>query len=64
MRSALASLESLESELVPAITTYYMDQSIESEKQALILANHWSQMVNILQDLIHLIVDPIAFTQV
>lgn len=64
MRSALASLESLESELVPAITTYYMDQSIESEKQAVILANHWSQMVNILQDLIHLIVDPIAFTQV
>lgn len=64
MRSALASLESLESELVPAITNYYVDQSIESEKQALILANHWSQMVNILQDLIHLIVDPIAFTQV
>ncbi|XP_044736093.1 serendipity locus protein alpha-like [Chrysoperla carnea] len=64
MRSCLASLESLESELIPAITTYYLEQTIETKTHAEVLIKHWYDMVNTLQDLIHLIVDPIAFTQV
>ncbi|XP_067004590.2 serendipity locus protein alpha [Anabrus simplex] len=65
IRSCLASLESLEPELVPAVTAYYL----EPNKVACIiylktLWLHWKNEVDKLAKLIDGIVDPAAFCQV
>ncbi|CAH0552695.1 unnamed protein product [Brassicogethes aeneus] len=64
IKSCLASLEGLESELVPAFTTVLLDSSIHNINFTLLLKNHWLQEAKSLQQLIFLIIDPLAFCQV
>lgn len=65
IRSCLASLESLESELVPSLTAYYLDHGRTPHRNHLkILSDHWQSEVLKLEELIDSIVDPAAFCQV
>ncbi|PNF28471.1 hypothetical protein B7P43_G15235 [Cryptotermes secundus] len=65
IRSCLASLESLESELVPSLTAYYLDHGRTPHRNHLkILSDHWQSEVLKLEELIDGIVDPAAFCQV
>ncbi|XP_044261719.1 serendipity locus protein alpha-like isoform X2 [Tribolium madens] len=64
IRSCLASLEALESELVPALTSLLLDNSVHNINCASILMKHWLNQAICLQRLIYLIIDPFAFCQV
>lgn len=65
IRSCLASLESLEPELVPALTTCYPDRDKLAHRNHLkMLSDHWQSEVLKLEELIDGIVDPLAFFQV
>lgn len=64
MKSCIASLEALEIELVPALTTLTVDRSLQSENYAKLLHRYWIQQTKKLQNLIYLIIDPAAFCQV
>ncbi|EFA05144.2 serendipity locus protein alpha isoform X2 [Tribolium castaneum] len=64
IRSCLASLEALESELVPALTSLLLDNSVHNINCASILMKHWLNQAISLQRLIYLIIDPFAFCQV
>ncbi|XP_068912957.1 serendipity locus protein alpha-like isoform X2 [Tenebrio molitor] len=62
--SCLASLEALESELVPALTSLLLDHSSRNMNCAKLLTKHWLNQAFCLQHLIYLIIDPFAFCQV
>ncbi|KAJ8951520.1 hypothetical protein NQ318_000217 [Aromia moschata] len=64
IRSSLASLESLECELVPAFTAMLLEHSVHNANLAILLKSHWLRQANILRKLIYLIIDPFAFCQV
>jgi hypothetical protein len=65
IRSCLASLESLEPELVPALTACYPDRDHSAHRNHLkMLSDHWQSEVLKLEELIDGIVDPLAFFQV
>lgn len=64
IKSSLTSLEALESELVPALTTLYMEPSQLSHLHATIFVNHWKSEVGKLKEAIFYIIDPIAFGQI
>lgn len=64
IRSNLASLESLESELVPALTSLYMEPSTVACLHANLLVEHWLQEVRNLKNSVCFIIDPAAFGQV
>lgn len=65
IRSCLASLESLEPELVPALTACYSDHDKLTHRNHLkMLSDHWQSEVLKLEELIDGIVDPLAFFQV
>ncbi|RZC35243.1 serendipity locus protein alpha-like [Asbolus verrucosus] len=64
IRSCLASLEALESELVPALTSVLLDSSAHNTNCAALLTQHWISQAVTLQELIFLIIDPLAFCQV
>lgn len=58
------SLESLESELVPALTTLYMEPSQITCLYSSALTEHWKNEVIKLKDAVFFIIDPIALGQV
>lgn len=60
----MTSLEALETELVPALTTLYMEPSQIACLHANLFIDHWKNEVNKLKDAIFYIIDPIAFGQV
>lgn len=64
IRSCLASLESLEAHLVPALTTLYLKQTFSQRALASLLVEHWNSEVKVLWQLINGIVDPAALAQV
>ncbi|XP_071448361.1 serendipity locus protein alpha-like [Hetaerina americana] len=65
LRSCLASLESLEPELVPTAVSLYLNPSSEPKASHLrFLSAHWRQEVGELQFLLDGIVDPVAFCRV
>ncbi|VEN56281.1 unnamed protein product [Callosobruchus maculatus] len=64
IRSCLASLEALESELVPAFNAVLLDNCKQHSNLAVILKNHWLSEAAILKRLIFEIIDPSAFCQV
>ncbi|VEN37018.1 unnamed protein product, partial [Callosobruchus maculatus] len=64
IRSCLASLEALESELVPAFNAVLLDNCKQHLNLAVILKNHWLSEAAILKRLIFEIIDPSAFCQV
>ncbi|GLV44179.1 Spitting Image [Carabus blaptoides fortunei] len=64
IRSNLASLESLESELVPALTSLYMEPSTVACLHANLFIEHWQQEVRKLKNSVCFIIDPVAFGQV
>ncbi|KAJ3641078.1 hypothetical protein Zmor_027599 [Zophobas morio] len=64
IRSCLASLEALESELVPSLTAVLLEKSPHNRNCAEILMRHWLDQAVALQKLIFLIIDPFAFSQV
>ncbi|PSN37196.1 hypothetical protein C0J52_15113 [Blattella germanica] len=65
IRSCLASLESLEPELVPAITAHYIDYNQSTHRNYVkMLSCHWQKEVIDLEKLIDGIVDPAAFCQI
>ena len=64
IRSCLASLESLETHLVPALSTLYLKQTSSQGMLAGLLVEHWSSEVKQLWQLIDGIVDPAALAQV
>ncbi|KAJ9589773.1 hypothetical protein L9F63_027967, partial [Diploptera punctata] len=65
IKSCLASLESLEPELVPAVTTYYLDvEKCGYRNHVKMLSCHWQSEVLHLEKLIDGIVDPAAFCQI
>jgi hypothetical protein len=58
-------LESLEPELVPALTANYLDRDQSLHRHHLkMLSDHWQSEVLELEELIDGIVDPAAFCQV
>lgn len=65
IRNSLASLESLETELISAITTFYLrPESKEMRANVKLLTTQWQLEVNKLQDAINLIMDSAAYCQV
>lgn len=60
----MASLEALETELVPAFTSVLLDFNLSNSHLALLLKDHWINQAQILQRLIYLIIDPSAFCEV
>ncbi|XP_034179709.2 spitting Image [Osmia lignaria lignaria] len=65
IRNSLASLESLETELISAITTFYLHpESKEMRANVKLLTTQWQMEVNKLQDAINLIMDSAAYCQV
>ncbi|CAH1106109.1 unnamed protein product [Psylliodes chrysocephalus] len=64
IRSSMASLEALETELVPAFTSVLLDFNLSNSHLALLLKDHWINQAQILQRLIYLIIDPSAFCEV
>jgi hypothetical protein len=65
IRSCLASLESLEPELVPALTAHYNDRHQSQHRNHLkMLSDHWQSEVLKLEELLDGIIDPLAFFQV
>ncbi|CAK9794608.1 Serendipity locus protein alpha [Anthophora plagiata] len=65
IRNCLASLESLETELISAITTFYLHpESKEMRANVKLLTAQWQFEVNKLHDAINLIMDSAAYCQV
>ncbi|XP_076164701.1 spitting Image [Ptiloglossa arizonensis] len=65
IRNCLASLESLETELISAITTYYLHpESKEMRANVQLLTAQWQLEANRLQDAINLIMDSAAYCEV
>ncbi|CAH1995681.1 unnamed protein product [Acanthoscelides obtectus] len=64
IRSCLASLEALESELVPAFNAVLLDYCKQNCNLASILKNHWLNEAVLLKRLICEIIDPLAFCQI
>ncbi|KAK3925441.1 Serendipity locus protein alpha [Frankliniella fusca] len=64
IRSCLASLESLETHLVPALSSVYLKQTPAQSTLASLLVEHWMAEVKLLQKLIDGIIDPAALAQV
>ncbi|OAD51930.1 Serendipity locus protein alpha [Eufriesea mexicana] len=65
IRNCLASLESLETELISAITTFYLHpESKEMRANVKLLTAQWQLEVNKLHDAINLIMDSAAYCQV
>lgn len=65
IRNCLASLESLETELISAISTFYLHpESKEMRENVKLLTGQWQLEVNKLHDAINLIIDSGAYCQV
>lgn len=64
IRSCLASLESLETNLVPALTTLYLKETSSQIVLARLLVEHWNTEVKQLWQFIDGIIDPVALAQV
>ncbi|KAK1122573.1 hypothetical protein K0M31_009018 [Melipona bicolor] len=65
IRNCLASLESLETELISAITTFYLHpDSKEMRANVKLLTGQWQLEVNKLHDAINLVMDSGAYCQV
>ncbi|CAL7938357.1 unnamed protein product [Xylocopa violacea] len=65
IRNCLASLESLETELISAITTFYLHpESKEMRTNVKLLTAQWQLEINKLQDAINLVMDSAAYCQV
>ncbi|XP_034245383.1 serendipity locus protein alpha-like isoform X2 [Thrips palmi] len=64
IRSCLASLESLETNLVPALTALYLKETPSQVELARLLVEHWNIEVKELWLLIDGIIDPVALAQV
>ena len=65
IRNCLASLESLETELISAITTFYLHpESKEMRANVKLLTGQWQLEVNKLHDAINLVMDSGAYCQV
>ncbi|CAG9833873.1 unnamed protein product [Diabrotica balteata] len=64
IRSCLASLEALETELVPAFTSVLNEISLNKIQLSLLLKDYWLNQARILHKLICLIIDPFAFCEV
>lgn len=63
MKNCLASLEALESELVPSLNAVF--NNIHQNKHfASLLVKHWKQQAQSLQKMVYGIMDPFAFCQV
>jgi Serendipity locus alpha protein (SRY-A). len=65
MRCCIASLESLEDTLVPALIAYYTDSDNQSKRLLLkTLSNHWSDEIVLLENLLHRVIDTAAMSKV
>ncbi|XP_076241354.1 spitting Image isoform X2 [Calliopsis andreniformis] len=65
IRNCLASLESLETELISAITTFYLHpESKEMRANVKLLTEQWQLEINKLQDALNLIIDSAAYCEV
>lgn len=65
MRCCIASLESLEDTLVPALITFYTDSTNQSKRLLLkTLSNHWSDEIVQLETLLHRVIDTAAMSKV
>ncbi|KAI4458397.1 alpha catenin [Holotrichia oblita] len=64
LKNCLASLEALESELVPNLNTVFSSNTNSNHHFASILVNHWNQQALSLRTMIYAIIDPFALCQV
>uniref|UniRef100_A0A8D8Q779 Serendipity locus protein alpha n=1 Tax=Cacopsylla melanoneura TaxID=428564 RepID=A0A8D8Q779_9HEMI len=65
MRCCIASLESLEDTLVPALIAFYMDSENQSKRLLLkTLSNHWSDEIVQLETLLHRVIDTAAMSKI
>ncbi|XP_026677947.1 uncharacterized protein LOC103507232 [Diaphorina citri] len=65
MRCCIASLESLEDTLVPALIAYYTDSDNQSKRLLLkTLSNHWSDEIVLLENLLHRVIDTAAMSKI
>ncbi|XP_050421117.1 uncharacterized protein LOC126833686 isoform X2 [Adelges cooleyi] len=64
LKCCLSSLELLDSDLVPAITKFYLDPTSCTKKSFLkLLINHWISEILNLQKILHKIIDPSTYAQ-
>lgn len=65
IRNCLASFESLETELIPAITTFYLHPTNQEMQLCVkLLTNQWQFEMKEFHHSINLIIDPTAYCQV
>ncbi|KAH0555088.1 uncharacterized protein LOC123264254 [Cotesia glomerata] len=64
IRNHMASLESLDLELVASITSFYLEPSTDLRLAVKLLTTHWQNEMNNLHKSINLILDPSAYCQV
>lgn len=64
IRSCLASFESLETELVAAITSFYLHPNDEIRSSVKLLTARWQKEMNVFTESVNLIIDSAAFCQV
>ncbi|XP_057331018.1 uncharacterized protein LOC130671256 [Microplitis mediator] len=64
IRNHMASLESLDLELVAAITSFYLEPSSELRSAVKLLTTQWQNEMNNLHKSVDLILDPSAYCQV
>lgn len=64
IKSCLASLESLEAELIPCLTALYMDSNSSNKNIFQFLIEQWLKEITELKILIDSILDPAAFCEV
>lgn len=65
LKCCISSLELLDSDMVPAIIEFYLDQTSIVKKIFLkLLINHWVHEICEMQNILDKIIDPYAFAQV
>lgn len=65
LKCCISSLELLDSDIVPAITEFYLNPTLLEKKSFLkLLINHWACEICKIQKIVHEIIDPFAFSQV
>ncbi|GJQ74639.1 putative serendipity locus alpha protein [Trypoxylus dichotomus] len=64
MKNCLASLEALESELVPNLNAVFCNNAGINQHFAFLLVQHWKQQAESLRKMIYAIIDPFALCQV
>ncbi|XP_014225519.1 uncharacterized protein LOC106651506 [Trichogramma pretiosum] len=65
IKNCLASFESLETEVIPSITSFYLHpNNIEMRQSVKLLTTEWQSVTNEFQHTVNLIIDPAVFCEI